>query len=408
MRSQSLLRLTSRTSRCSSLRPLSSLPSESDTSTLTAPLPPPTPSNLHVQHASSSTSKIRFPHPELDPSLGATRFMIKTFDNMTSMVQAFAVVRSVESELGSVLDINVVKDPDTNLPTNMIFITLLRPYNLVKPLHREIPFPPTPTSNHLGGPSLLDIHNVLVSSPPILTEKSKPPTAKSAKAIQFRIEVRHPAPPIKKDGRTRKYLSNRDERQIKEDEDILSALASFDGGFFGGLEGVKEKFAHLAKAAPREVEDKAQLETSVSRARETPGIPVEDTPLPSSTTSTKQISTAYPSSNPSTPPRLQPPPRVPDLDLQITIPETAAEPMAAKKSKVDRLREQAVAAAKRDFLEREAAQAQAQPSATNSNEVEAESRTPVVEKVVELKEKMEGKMDEAKEDGFFGRLFGKK
>jgi hypothetical protein len=172
------------------------------------------------------------------------------------MLHALSIVRAVESSLGAVWQVEVPRDPDSNSPLNMIFLTLLRPAKLPKPLHFEIPWPECTVGRgsdriRFGGPSLSDVQAVLKSDP------TKMERQKDGKVLQFKVEVRT--------GRERREREKSGRRgrprtgeEIKEDEEILEALRKLGAGPYGGFEGLAERLAEdLAKKADQARQDGA-------------------------------------------------------------------------------------------------------------------------------------------------------
>ncbi|WWD18764.1 hypothetical protein CI109_103219 [Kwoniella shandongensis] len=202
---------------------------------------------------------LTFPHPDLDPSKGSTKLVIKTFNNIPSILHAYAIIRAVESKLGaSILDMYLPKDPDSFNPGPTIFLTTLRPVKLDKPLLLEIP-PPTISSesNFLGGPSLRDLETILNpengSSLSVTTELTRNPSGKKdEQPLQFRVEVqknvqsrreREMNGTISKNAKKNRRVKFRNEG--KEAAEIVKELRNFGGGFYGGFEGLADKFEKL-------------------------------------------------------------------------------------------------------------------------------------------------------------------
>lgn len=185
---------------------------------------------------------ITFPHPDLDPSNGHTRFAVRAFNNIPSLIHAYAIVKAVESKLGtSVLNIQMPKQQDSLQPGPTIFIETLRPAKLDKPLLLEIPSPQLSSeSNFLGGPSLSDVSRVLSEEPTFNSTIDNSPSGRKDAPLQFRVEVQKRKP--RESGKARRTASFRSKQGGKDAAEIVKALREFDGGFFGGFEGVAEKF----------------------------------------------------------------------------------------------------------------------------------------------------------------------
>lgn len=190
----------------------------------------------------TSRTHITFPHPDLDPSNGHTRFAVRAFNNIPSLIHAYAIVKAVESKLGtSVLNVQMPKQQDSLQPGPTIFIETLRPAKLDKPLLLEIPSPQLSSeSNFLGGPSLSDVSRVLSEEPTFNSTIDNSPSGRKDAPLQFRVEVQKRKP--RESGKARRTASFRSKQGGKDAAEIVKALREFDGGFFGGFEGVAEKF----------------------------------------------------------------------------------------------------------------------------------------------------------------------
>lgn len=209
---------------------------------------------------------LTFPHPDLDPSKGSTRLVIRAFNGVPSLIHAYAIIRAVSSKLGtSVLEMKIPKDPDTLKHGPTIFLTTLRPVKLDNPLLLEIPAPTISSeSNFLGGSSLTDIEAVLSSSPPVAsTEITESPEGKN-QPIQFRVELQRKA--ARSDQRAPKRTKYRGPG--KEGMEIIRELQNFGDGFFGGFEGLAAKFEHhLERPTEKtrsELASKAQFQQKAS------------------------------------------------------------------------------------------------------------------------------------------------
>ncbi|TXT08836.1 hypothetical protein VHUM_02964 [Vanrija humicola] len=188
--------------------------------------------------ATATRAIVTIPHPSLNVEGGQTRFAIKMFDHLPSLTDSLAVLRAVEAQLGPVIKVDVPKDTSTMRATNLIFVTLLKPVVLDKPLSLEIPAPTLSTeSTHLGGVALKD---VLAALHPAAGD-SKATKSNTAQPLRFRIEART------SEGKNRQWRQfgarvTRTPHEVQEDDRIVRALREFDGGFYGGFGGVAEQF----------------------------------------------------------------------------------------------------------------------------------------------------------------------
>ena len=159
------------------------------------------------------------------------------------MIHAFAMIRAVEARLGSVISIEMQKNLDDLLPVVSIFITLLRPIQLEEALYLEIPMPAiSKGTNYLGGPSLDDVQAALRSKPVAVDQG----TIINEETLAFHVELFRAAD----DGYRRPWKYNEQRRlgaEVEEDEGIVEALQQFEGGFYGGFEGLAQRFRSLAK-----------------------------------------------------------------------------------------------------------------------------------------------------------------
>lgn len=181
----------------------------------------------------------------LDKTL-TTRLAVRTSQPLTSILQAYAVLRSIETTYGQVMTFDVSRDPDNQLPTNLLFFTLAEPVTLHgrDTLH-EIPSPQSSMGvyERYGGPSLDDIRSVLRDNYQRLP-RTKGQNNQSS--ITFRVELRrttgHYQPlPVKKTTQT----------TIKQDTKIVEALEKFGDGFFGAFKGLGEKHSAIVDSKRR-------------------------------------------------------------------------------------------------------------------------------------------------------------
>lgn len=139
------------------------------------------------------------------------------------------------------LNIQMPKQQDSLQPGPTIFIETLRPAQLDKPLLLEIPSPQLSSeSNFLGGPSLSDVSHVLSEEPIFNSTIDNSPSGRKDAPLQFRVEVQKRKP--RESGKARRTASFRPKQGGKDAAEIVEVLKDFDGGFFGGFEGVAEKF----------------------------------------------------------------------------------------------------------------------------------------------------------------------
>ncbi|WVW85047.1 hypothetical protein I302_107083 [Kwoniella bestiolae CBS 10118] len=203
-----------------------------------------------------------FPHPTLeDPSTGSTKLIIKTFNrNIPSLPHLYTILRSIEHKLNlEIYDFSVLKDADSLSPLNTIFLTSLKPIHLESPVLMEIPLRRiSGESNFLGGPSLGDIQAALnnlpqqsVSEPPSsdgrITNKNKSSTkGEGEETIQIKIEIQRN--PLSAKSQRKPRNPNKRVRHPaagREASEIVKQLKAFNGGFYGGFEGLAERFEHL-------------------------------------------------------------------------------------------------------------------------------------------------------------------
>lgn len=192
---------------------------------------------------------VTIPAPELSSSKGTTEFAVRTFERMTNMTYAFAIVRAIEAKYGVVLNIEVLKDADTLRPANRLFVTLLKPVELAEGDQRfEIPVPKYNPAESTGGVTLAEIEAALRPAQPLEAIEVETP-----RTIKFTIEPRTGRP---KDDRYLRYSNRTSAREAREDDEIVRALQSFSGGFFDGLSGVADKFKGLVLETPADPQEK--------------------------------------------------------------------------------------------------------------------------------------------------------
>ncbi|WVR06631.1 hypothetical protein IAU60_003663 [Kwoniella sp. DSM 27419] len=382
-------------------------------------------SALAQANASVSSRRylLTFPHADLDPSKGSTKLVIRTFDGIPSMVHAFAIIRAVEAKLGvSVLDLIVPKDTDSLKYTPTIFLTTVRPVKLDGPLLLEIPSPQLSSeSNFLGGPSLADIQSVLSPSHEAISTSNitQSPAGGKDAPLQFRVELqRRPALIQRRNSQTRRKRYKQDGQEGIE---IVQQLKEFGNGFYGGFEGLAQKFEHIklrsetaqdtatsssnklsdwsskrgeapveTERAERPVEESEEAAVDVQEVQQEfePVTPVEETVAPavSAATVARAAVTSAPSDDAG---------------------QTSQTPSKAQQAR-DRLRESAVAAARRD-LEMKAKKAKdvaSQAALEEQRQQEAQARLREDEERERIEKETADK--ESGNAGIFGSVFGKK
>ncbi|KAK6907702.1 hypothetical protein L486_05621 [Kwoniella mangroviensis CBS 10435] len=227
-------------------------------------------------HSTSSLPRralMTFPHPTLeDPSSGSTKLIIKSFNrNFPSLIQIYTVLKQVEKKLNiEIFDFSILKDHDSLSPLNTIFLTTLKPIQLESPILMEIPLGSkniSGESNFLGGPSLKDIQNALntttqTHSPLHQDTENISTTSNQIKkggdgedgdVLQIKIELQRK--PLKSKSERKNQTRHKRARHSltgKEASDIVQQLKAFNGGFYGGFEGLAEKFDHLIIRAEEE------------------------------------------------------------------------------------------------------------------------------------------------------------
>ncbi|WVQ73429.1 hypothetical protein IAR50_003001 [Cryptococcus sp. DSM 104548] len=206
-------------------------------------------------------STFTLPHPDLAASHGHTRFALRAFDSIPSLAHAYAILRAAESKLGAkALHVRIPKSLDSLKLGPSIYIETLRPVKFEKELLLEIPSPVlSPESNFLGGLSLADVTRVLDADPVISTSVQKSPSnGRKDRPLQFRIE---PAkPPSRNPSKARRSEQFRSKQGGKEGAEVVKALKAFEGGFFGGFEGVADKFEGMLEvhSKPQPVQGKGE------------------------------------------------------------------------------------------------------------------------------------------------------
>lgn len=181
---------------------------------------------------------------------GTSKLAVRTSQPLTSVLQAYAVLRSVESTYGQVIDFDMSRDVDSLQPTNMLFFTLAEPVNLNinRDVLHEIPSPKSSEGvmERYGGPSLNDIRNILREPSLRLTSSSRGKSSQTS--ITFKVEARRRSgntPPL--------TLRRSTPTMIRQDRKILEALGKFGDGFFGGFKGLQETHSAIVDKKERSI-----------------------------------------------------------------------------------------------------------------------------------------------------------
>jgi len=181
--------------------------------------------------------------PKTSPDhLNISKLVVRTSQPLTSVLQAYAVLRSIESTYGPVINFDVVRDTDSLQPTNTLFFTMAEPVNLGKDKEtfHEIPSPKSSAGvmERYGGPSLDDVRGILRESFKQLPMSSR--GKQTQESITFKVEIRRKAgwaPPLT----TKKTTPT----TLRQDRKVLEALGKFGDGFFGGFKGLEEKHSKI-------------------------------------------------------------------------------------------------------------------------------------------------------------------
>ena len=178
------------------------------------------------------------------------------------MLHVYAALRAVESRLGTVIDIEVPRNPDTLQSDRFVFLSLLHPIKLAEPIRMEIP-PPSMSgeSSVFGGPSWADICRVLSENhsdsrpAAVAGQKGKDETRIVDRSIRFSVEKREG--PIRSRGKARlgRLKASRTKKELEEDAEIIKALRALGPGAYGGFEGLAEKLSHLESVNGNESSD---------------------------------------------------------------------------------------------------------------------------------------------------------
>jgi len=185
------------------------------------------------------------PNPKTSPEhLNISKLVVRTSQPLTSVLQAYAVLRSIESTYGPVINFDVVRDTDSLQPTNTLFFTMAEPVNLgkEKETFHEIPSPKSSAGvmERYGGPSLDDVRGILRES---FKQLPMSRTGKQTQeSITFKVEIRRKAgwaPPLT----TKKTTPT----TLRQDRKVLEALGKFGDGFFGGFKGLEEKHSKIVE-----------------------------------------------------------------------------------------------------------------------------------------------------------------
>jgi hypothetical protein len=103
-------------------------------------------------------------------------------------------------------------------------------------------------ATRLGGPSLADMQAVLRSSGD--SQNSQDGVESSSESLRFKVSEStikrlHPY-------NVKQLRDSRREDVVKENQEIVKALQKFGGGFYGGFEGLAEKFEDVSKLPSNE------------------------------------------------------------------------------------------------------------------------------------------------------------
>ncbi|WOO83335.1 uncharacterized protein LOC62_05G006862 [Vanrija pseudolonga] len=319
----------------------------------------------------TATSAVRaivtIPHPSLEVEGGQTRFVIKVFDHMATIVDSLAVLRAAEAQLGPILKVDVPKDPSTKRPTNTLFVTTLKPVVFDKSAVFEIPAPHrSPGTGPLGGASLPDVIAALHPAP----ADARSPRSAAGQPLKFRIEPRNSEAkqrPLRGIGAN----VTPTEAERAEDDRIVRALREFDG-FYGGFAGIADNFASLVRER-----DVAVVEEAAEAVEE---VAVEEEEV---VAAAAEVEAQHAATAPATPapvvPEAAPTPRGPRLS-----PKEKEQRKADKaKAREQRARDKAMALAIRQLKQEEAAAAAAATRIAAEAEAKpAKAAEPVVEPVV--------------------------
>lgn len=197
--------------------------------------------------------------PARNPRKRTNKLAVRTSKPMSSVLHAYAVLRSIEDNYGPVLDFEVAKDPDSLRPASLLFFTMCDSIDMDTSRLLEIPAPRS-SQNELeryGGPSLGDVMSVLRSDPSQAAKGQD-------QVITFEVEARRK----KSSNHTPAKLKRPTRQSIKQDIRLAEALEKFDGGFFGAFAGLGARYKPLFEKVRQ---DHAEAEKRV-RAAKTEGM----------------------------------------------------------------------------------------------------------------------------------------
>ncbi|WVQ84972.1 hypothetical protein IAT38_007136 [Cryptococcus sp. DSM 104549] len=198
---------------------------------------------------------ITFPHPSLEVPGTTTRLHVRTAQRIPSVVHAYTILRAIERKLNtSVLYVQMIKNPDTLTGTHSLFLETIIPVKVDDQMMLEVPAPVlSEESNFLGGPSLEDVRAALAvaadarpSDAPLISSKRNdslaPPFPRRDRDVPqnpdvIQIQV---SPTYEKRAAYRdpKVWQTRNRQGGTDLSRVLQAIQAFDGGFFGGFNGI--------------------------------------------------------------------------------------------------------------------------------------------------------------------------
>ncbi|WWC71073.1 uncharacterized protein I206_105026 [Kwoniella pini CBS 10737] len=213
---------------------------------------------------------LTFPHPNLDLENGSTKFIIRCLNgNFKSQLHLYEILKQLEKKLNfEIFNFNLQKNFDNlQKPNSTIFLTTLKPLHLnssnsLNSLNSENSdskiieikfnnnFTKFKESNFLGGISFNDIQNILNSKENSLISSSSSSSLKekekeNIEILQIKIEVQKNISIKKKYQPKNLNKRQRYSQNGFEASEIVKSLKKFKGGFYGGFEGLAEKFDHL-------------------------------------------------------------------------------------------------------------------------------------------------------------------
>lgn len=248
-----------------------------------SPRPPPRDPPKPIKYTRAPPGIVQIPHPALDPSLGSTRLYVQiTNVPLPSLVHLFAVSRAVEAYFKTpIVTVDANMNPELVSPYTALYITLLRPVKLDKPLTLLTRQPRISAKDtDIYGPSLQDIRSVLDSTAEAENVFGNPgPLAGLEKAGTLQFQVSPSSVPLprrdQQKEQTMDYLPKRLQDQRKrmrqekqaEDMKIYAVVEQLARSSQGEFDNVLSKFRHLKPAAGPDAERVAK-ELALLRHRE--------------------------------------------------------------------------------------------------------------------------------------------